>query len=343
MKFFEKDLRIMKRSLLLAAMPLILGLPQASAKTELEILRARCKEQELQIRELEQENSQLSGALADTRGKSKRIETVSSVIKSEGKIVPGSANYEVKEGDTFWKIARRFGTSAEQLAAANGLKLETAIVPGQDLKVPTKAAVAPRPAPTPPETSTTKVSGRTHELKDGETFTSISRKYGIPVDALVAANPSLNPNRLRPGETIRLAKSSAAASPKPTSSKPDAVVEKAPARKAANTLVSSPASKPAPKATASKPESKSTPASEPKKEPAPSVVRNSEPPPAKTAETPTPAKKAQLMTIDTETNYGDFAAKHGTDTQRLNSLNGFDFTDAIVLARGSKVWVPAQP
>ena len=41
--------------------------------------------------------------------------------------------------------------------------------------------------------------------------------------------------------------------------------------------------------------------------------------------------------------YGEFAAKHGTDTARLNDLNGLDLTTATVLAKGSELYVPAQP
>ena len=37
------------------------------------------------------------------------------------------------------------------------------------------------------------------------------------------------------------------------------------------------------------------------------------------------------------------AATHGTDTSRLNDLNGLDLTQATVLAKGSELYVPAQP
>ena len=41
--------------------------------------------------------------------------------------------------------------------------------------------------------------------------------------------------------------------------------------------------------------------------------------------------------------YGEFAAKHGTDIERLNSLNGLDLNTTTVLAKGSELYVPAQP
>jgi hypothetical protein len=49
------------------------------------------------------------------------------------------------------------------------------------------------------------------------------------------------------------------------------------------------------------------------------------------------------VTIEGEMTYGEFAAKHGTDTSRLNDLNGLDLTTATVLAKGSELYVPAQP
>jgi hypothetical protein len=41
--------------------------------------------------------------------------------------------------------------------------------------------------------------------------------------------------------------------------------------------------------------------------------------------------------------YGEFAAKHGTSIGRLNDLNGLDLANATVLAKGSELYVPAQP
>ena len=54
-------------------------------------------------------------------------------------------------------------------------------------------------------------------------------------------------------------------------------------------------------------------------------------------------KKFRPVTIDGEMTYGEFAAKHGTDAERLNALNGLDLTTATVLAKGSELYVPAQP
>jgi D-alanyl-D-alanine carboxypeptidase/D-alanyl-D-alanine-endopeptidase (penicillin-binding protein 4) len=60
-----------------------------------------------------------------------------------------TAHYRVRAGDTLWSIARRFGVSVRELAAANKLDPRAALWVGIDLAVPhAVCAAAPRPAPT---------------------------------------------------------------------------------------------------------------------------------------------------------------------------------------------------
>ena len=58
---------------------------------------------------------------------------------------------------------------------------------------PVGAAERPRPA-----------SGRSHSVRPGETPSIIARKYGMTVKALMAANPGVNPNRLKVGTVLKL-------------------------------------------------------------------------------------------------------------------------------------------
>lgn len=58
--------------------------------------------------------------------------------------------YEVREGDTLWDLARRHGMRVEDLAAQNGIDVESTLRIGQVLKVRSVRAVAPtRAAPAP--------------------------------------------------------------------------------------------------------------------------------------------------------------------------------------------------
>ena len=60
----------------------------------------------------------------------------------------GGASYTVKSGDTLTKIAKKNGTTAKAIQAANGLPT-TKIKVGQKLKIPSKAEAAAPAAPAP--------------------------------------------------------------------------------------------------------------------------------------------------------------------------------------------------
>jgi len=60
------------------------------------------------------------------------------------------------------------------------------------------SASAARPPATPATTL------RTHIIKAGETPTIIARKYGVKVEALMAANPKLDPRRLQVGRAVTI-------------------------------------------------------------------------------------------------------------------------------------------
>jgi serine-type D-Ala-D-Ala carboxypeptidase/endopeptidase (penicillin-binding protein 4) len=75
--------------------------------------------------------------------------------------------------------------------------------------------IAPPATGTPPEPSAaparqtgqpadTPVAARTHRVRAGETLDAIARRNGTNVAALERANPGINPNRIRVGQTIRL-------------------------------------------------------------------------------------------------------------------------------------------
>lgn len=63
---------------------------------------------------------------------------------------------------------------------------------------PTRTVTAPPPTPAKP----VKILTRSYAVKAGETPASIARKYGVKLDVLLAANPGLDPKRLRVGQTI---------------------------------------------------------------------------------------------------------------------------------------------
>ena len=317
----------MKATLLFTTLSMALTLPQAFAVTELETLRARCNEQERQIQYLEEQVQKLQ-----SRGTAQAVPTSHTAVVSSTN-TPSAATHTVRAGDSLEKIARRAGCSVETLAQANGLKLSSVIRPGQKLNLPSQAA--PRTEPqtisekAPEVPSSASMAGRTHKIQKGETLAGIARKNGIPLGTLIAANPDLKPTALRPGQMIRL-----------STGDTDAVAHEKPIHQTASTPAASRTLKSTPIMAEKSPATQSAPPSAPAK-PAETTAKN--PTPEQTLSPSKTEKKIRTVTIEGEMTYGEFAANHGTDTNRLNDLNGLDLTNATVLAKGSELYVPAQP
>lgn len=102
---------------------------------------------------------------------------------------PGGFLYVIRAGDTYFSIARRFGIAVPALAAANPGVNPNALVIGRSICVP-----APKPISCP--------GGRSYTIVSGDTLYSISRRYNTTVEAILAANPGINPQGLQPGQIL---------------------------------------------------------------------------------------------------------------------------------------------
>ncbi|HWI56659.1 MAG TPA: LysM peptidoglycan-binding domain-containing protein [Bacillota bacterium] len=70
---------------------------------------------------------------------------------------------------------------------------------------PSTSAVPPANASSPSRSAATGSSAiGSHTVKSGETPAIIARKYGIRVETLLAANPKLDPRRLKSGQTLKI-------------------------------------------------------------------------------------------------------------------------------------------
>lgn len=80
---------------------------------------------------------------------------------------------------------------------------------------PGDAGAQPTPSPTPSPSiavgaghqetpSTPGAATRTHAVASGETEAAIARKYSVKLSALQAANPGVNPNKLRVGQVLNI-------------------------------------------------------------------------------------------------------------------------------------------
>lgn len=305
------------RTLPLLAAALFLGSPIAGASTELELLQDRCSEQERQIRQLEEENSRLK-SLMGTAAATPVVRTAAATeakapAVAEKTVSPSYGT--VRAGDSLSKIAKRHGTTPETLSKLNKLKNPSLIRPGQKLLLPGKAAATPAPRSSSPV-------GGSHIVKTGETFYSIARKHGIGVNALEAANPTVKASALRPGQKLQLARS--------TPPVKDVSLARAVADKVAQPAPT-PAAKPALTSATAHAVTKLDSAS------APAPLETT------ASQTVSSVPRIKSVLVTEETDFGAFAAAHGTTTEKLNALNGHSLKPSTVLAKGSEFYVPAQP
>ena len=70
--------------------------------------------------------------------------------------------------------------------------------------VPSNNPVVPPPVPLTPEPVAAVATGTEHTIVKGELLSTISKKYGVGWKAIEAANPGINPNRLKIGDKIKI-------------------------------------------------------------------------------------------------------------------------------------------
>lgn len=296
----------------------LLVLPQASAKTELEELRERVAEQDQKIQELEKQVGKKANSSESSGSHSKGEETTKKSKSSD-------------DSDNASKTAHSTSSTKHGKSSTS--------------------------------------SDQVYVIKDNDTFTSIAKAHHISVEKLIAANPDVKATELRPGQKIRLSSSassktnSTAKSNKKNSARDEESLSTDVPKHGKSYTASSVSSKTNSTAKASvterqseTPKSQSNPVStkdntpptpaSAKKSPETHPVAKESQAELATNDNPTPShseKKIRSITIDGPLTYGEFATKHGTTTERLNDLNGLDLTHATVLAKGSELYVPAQP
>jgi membrane-bound lytic murein transglycosylase D len=103
--------------------------------------------------------------------------------------------HTVRGGDTLWAIARAYGTRVEDLVRWNGIAANSTLRINQRIRVSAgEATIAP--AASQRELS--------YQIRSGDSFWSISRRFSVSVADLLRWNPGSNPSSLRPGDTLRL-------------------------------------------------------------------------------------------------------------------------------------------
>ena len=104
--------------------------------------------------------------------------------------------YTVKRGDTLAQIARKFGTTVQELVSINNISNPNIIYPGQVLRILTNSTV---------NGSETRATGSiTYTVRRGNTLSQIARAYGVTVSHIVELNNIQNPNLIYPGQKLRI-------------------------------------------------------------------------------------------------------------------------------------------
>lgn len=248
--------------------------------------------------------------------------------------VPASAggSYTVKPKDTIHSIARDHKITAEALMERNRITDPTKLAIGRVLVIPGATAAANATTSSDPAQAAT---SRDYLVSKGDTFYSIARRHQMTLKELKVLNPNVSTHLIAPGQTI-------------TVKAPEKQVALTTSKPSSNNISAPKPSTPRPKAEP-KPEPKNDPKPTPKVDPKPAPKSESKPiEDKKESASPVPPVVEEVKPADTlpsvilteETTFEKFAAKHGTTTEVLNELNGWNLPKATVLARGSEIQLP---
>ena len=141
------------------------------------------------------------------------------LAKPEARPFAGYATYTVRSGDSWWAISRRHQVPINILQTLNR-GLPGTLHPGQTVMIPAQGANANvAAAPTgsraaQAESAAASAESRTaatrtlaakranYVVKSGDSLWSISKRHGVSVDSLLAANGLSNGNRIKAGQRL---------------------------------------------------------------------------------------------------------------------------------------------
>ncbi|MDD4694356.1 MAG: LysM peptidoglycan-binding domain-containing protein, partial [Firmicutes bacterium] len=102
---------------------------------------------------------------------------------------PGGTLYTIQAGDTLYSLAQRYNTTVDAIIRANpGIDPNNLRI-GQVICIP---GTGPGPCP----------GGTLYTIQAGDTLYSLAQRYNTTVDAIIRANPGIDPNNLRIGQVI---------------------------------------------------------------------------------------------------------------------------------------------
>ena len=145
-------------------------------------------------------------------------------IASQQTTTSSGDGYTVVSGDSLYAIARKTGTSIQDLLSLNGLNLNSIIHPGQVLALSSKAASTetkqeestPKEETKSTETSTT-ISTGSYTVVSGDGLYAIARKTGTSIQDLLSLNGLTLNSTIYPGQVLKLSSTSETSAPEEAS------------------------------------------------------------------------------------------------------------------------------
>jgi LysM repeat protein len=130
--------------------------------------------------------------------------------------VPENAatEYIVVQGDTFSKIAKKFGVTVKAVEAANPGVEPTKLKVGQKLSIPAASGNTAAPAPTGMAPTGAGSGEQIYTVKSGDTLTKIAKAYGTTVKAIESEN-NLTTDHIKVGDKLKIPAKAEAATPAP--------------------------------------------------------------------------------------------------------------------------------
>jgi LysM repeat protein len=108
-----------------------------------------------------------------------------------------STVYTVQLGDTLGSIAQQFGVTADSIVRSNSLTNPDVLIVGQELKIPGQQAA-------PTESGSDQATEDTYIVSSGDTLGTIARRFGVSVAELQELNDIADPDRIFPGQVLRI-------------------------------------------------------------------------------------------------------------------------------------------
>ena len=145
-----------------------------------------------------------------------------SAASSEQPSIGGT--YTVVSGDGLYAIARKTGTSIEDLLSLNGLSLNSTIYPGQVLKLSANSEAAPaeestestteetQEEATTPEETTPSINAKMYYVHSGDSLYRIAHNHGISLSTLLEWNNLSVDSIIHPGQGLIVSDGSSSSS-----------------------------------------------------------------------------------------------------------------------------------